>query len=80
MPCRRHNALKDYGIDEQFYDRWSMSFPHGMASYDRIAKLDADMLVRRNIDDLTEMMLQHRTPQPAHWKNTLLTQSLALPL
>ncbi|ORY73201.1 glycosyl transferase, partial [Protomyces lactucae-debilis] len=59
-------TFKDYGIDERFYDCWSKLLPHGMVSYDRIVELDADMLVRHNIDELMEMTLPTGTMAATH--------------
>lgn len=48
---------RDYSNDPRFYDCWSKLTPFSLTQYSRVVQLDADMLVRHNIDDLMELPL-----------------------
>ncbi|KAH6697030.1 glycosyl transferase family protein [Plectosphaerella plurivora] len=48
---------RDYSNDPRFYDCWSKLTPFSLTQYTRVVQLDADMLVRRNIDDLMHIPL-----------------------
>ena len=48
---------KDYSNDPRFYDCWSKLTPFSLIEYDRVAQLDSDMLVLRNMDELMELEL-----------------------
>ncbi|KAH7358014.1 glycosyl transferase family protein [Plectosphaerella cucumerina] len=50
-------AGRDYSNDPRFYDCWSKLTPFSLTQYARVVQLDADMLVRRNIDDLMHIPL-----------------------
>ncbi|ROT41477.1 glycosyl transferase family protein [Sodiomyces alkalinus F11] len=48
---------RDYSNDPRFYDCWSKLTPFSLTQYTRVVQLDADMLVRHNIDDLMTLPL-----------------------
>ncbi|KAL2758011.1 glycosyltransferase family 8 protein [Sodiomyces alcalophilus JCM 7366] len=48
---------RDYSNDPRFYDCWSKLTPFSLTQYSRVVQLDADMLVRHNIDDLMTLPL-----------------------
>ena len=48
---------KDYSNDPRFYDCWSKLTPFSLTQYSRVVQLDADMLVRKNMDELMELEL-----------------------
>lgn len=47
----------DYSNDPRFYDCWSKLTPFSLTRFDRVVQLDADMLVRRNMDELMDLEL-----------------------
>ncbi|KAI9167794.1 Galactinol synthase 4 [Paramyrothecium foliicola] len=62
IACRRipyviPTTSKDYSNDPRFYDCWTKLTPFSLTDYDRVVQLDADMLVRRNMDELMELEL-----------------------
>lgn len=57
IPYVLPSKSKDYSNDPRFYDCWSKLTPFSLTEYDRVVQLDADMLVRRNMDELMELEL-----------------------
>lgn len=47
----------DYSNDPRFYDCWSKLTPFSLTDFDRVVQLDADMLVRKNMDELMDLEL-----------------------
>ncbi|KAG7107000.1 hypothetical protein HYQ44_013566 [Verticillium longisporum] len=64
---------KDYSNDPRFYDCWSKLTPFSLTQYSRVVQLDADMLVRQNIDDLMTLPLD--PPEIAAQGNTVTAPS-----
>ena len=54
LPTR---SARDYSADPRFYDCWSKLTPFSLTQYARVVQLDADMLVRRNMDELMDLVL-----------------------
>ncbi|KAF6812256.1 hypothetical protein CSOJ01_05245 [Colletotrichum sojae] len=63
IPLQRVDYLKpggggrDYKADPRFEDTWCKLSVFSLTGYERVVLLDADMLVRRNMDELMELRL-----------------------
>lgn len=57
VPYILPSASRDYSNDPRFYDCWTKLTPFSLTQYTRVVQLDADMLVRRNMDELMELEL-----------------------
>jgi alpha-N-acetylglucosamine transferase len=48
---------KDYSTEPRFFDCWTKLTPFSLTQYTRVVQLDADMLLRRNMDELMDLPL-----------------------
>ena len=56
VPYLMPTVNKDFANDVRFYDCWSKLTPFSLVEYERVVQLDSDMLVRRNMDELMDVV------------------------
>ncbi|KAJ3778005.1 nucleotide-diphospho-sugar transferase [Lentinula raphanica] len=64
MPDSSRHSVADH--DARFRDTWTKLRAFGLEGFDRVVLLDADMLIKRNMDDLLEMPLAADEIAAAH--------------